>query len=98
MQSYVAVFKQAADPIYYASGVSSSTYGATLTDVGKDLYKTSDLTSDGSNSYLKTDNTEYRLQFYAQDNNNTYMNIKKTYSQKTLLGISTFHVTLITPI
>ena len=71
LQSYVAVFKQAADPIYHASGVSSATYGVTLTDVGKDLFLTSDLTSDGSNSYLKTDNTEYRLQFYAQDNNNT---------------------------
>ena len=71
LQSYVVVFKQAADPIYHASGVSSATYGATLTDVGKDLFLTSDLTSDGSNSYLKTDNTEYRLQFYAQDNNNT---------------------------
>lgn len=71
LQSYVAVFRQAADPAYLASGVSGGTYGATLTDVGKDLYKTSDLTSDGSNSYLKTDNTEYRLQFYAQDNNNT---------------------------
>ena len=71
LQSYVAVFKQAADPIYHASGVSSATYGVTLTDVGASVYTTSDLTSDGSDSYLKTDNTEYRLQFYAQDNQNT---------------------------
>ena len=71
LQSYVAVFKEAADPAYHASGVSSGTYGATLTDVGKNTYVTADLTSDGSNSFLKTDNTEYRIQFYAQDNQNT---------------------------
>jgi len=71
LQSYVAVFKQAADPAYHASGVSTGTYGATLTDVGNSEFFTADLTSDGSNSYLKTDNTEYRLQFYAQDNQNT---------------------------
>ena len=71
LQNYVAVFKQGADPIYYASGVSSATYGATFTDVGKSVFTTSDLTSDGSNSYLKTDNTEYRLQLYSQDNENT---------------------------
>jgi len=71
LQNYVAVFKEAADPAYHASGVSSGTYGATLTDVGKNVFTTSDLTSDGSNSFLKTDNTEYRIQFYAQDNQNT---------------------------
>tara|TARA_R100000664_G_scaffold21698_1_gene31070 strand:- start:1103 stop:4054 length:2952 start_codon:yes stop_codon:yes gene_type:complete len=71
LQNYIAVFKQAADPAYHASGVSSGTYGATLTDVGKNVFTTSDLTSDGSDSFLKTDNTEYRIQFYAQDNQNT---------------------------
>tara|TARA_Y100000592_G_scaffold40106_1_gene63613 strand:- start:1414 stop:4422 length:3009 start_codon:yes stop_codon:yes gene_type:complete len=71
LQSYVAVFRQAADPAYLASGVSGGTYGATFSDVGKELFVTEDLTSDGSNSFLKTDNTEYRLQFYAQDNDNT---------------------------
>ena len=71
LQNYVAVFKQAADPAYLASGVSSGTYGATLTDVGNSEFFTADLTSDGSDSYLKTDNTEYRLQFYSQDNQNT---------------------------